>query len=459
MKNLILLPFIMVSILSGSCGHKNIQDSSRVKAAINYNKYCASCHYTDLGWFKNRQWKHGNTEENIVTSIKTGFPDYGMPSFDSTLSDEDIQNLAKYILVSLGSKGSTPVGTGQIYNTEKMKIQLEPVIKDLESPWGLAFLPNGDMLVSERIGRITRFSNGTKVGEIQGLPEIHVDGQGGLFEVKLHPDFKNNNLIYFAYNSPSGDGWNTAVMRARLQDNSLTNQQVIFKAVPDTKSNIQFGGRIAFDGNGHLFIAVGDRGDQNEAQDLSNDCGKIHRVNDDGSIPSDNPFVNQSDARPSIWCYGQRNQEGLAFQPSTGVLWEHEHGPMGGDELNIIGKGKNYGWPVITYGKNYDGTTITNETSRPGMEQPVTYWDPSIAPSGLDFVTGSNYKPWAGNILLGALKFKYLVRCELSGNSVSHQEIMFKDIGRLRNVVMGPDGYVYIATELPGTIYKLIPVQ
>lgn len=462
MNKVLCSQFLSLIVLLVSCGNsdKALQELARAKAAANYSKYCSGCHYADLGWFKNRQWKHGNIQTDIFNSIKNGYPADGMPSFDSAFTDQETQELAKYILTSLGSSGSNTGNPNKDgIKTEKLTIQLVPVIVNLESPWGMVFLPGGDMLISERVGKIIRYRNGDKVAELTGVPDVHAEGQGGLFDLRLDPNFKNNGLIYFAYNSPSSNGWNTAVMCAKLQDNSLVDQKILFKAVPNTTSNIQFGGRITFDGQGHLFVSTGDCGSQNSAQELSNDWGKIHRINMDGSTPSDNPFVNQSGARPTIWSYGHRNPEGLLFNPTTSVLWENEHGPMGGDEVNIIGKGKNYGWPVITYGKNYDGTIITNETSRPGMEQPVIYWTPSIAPCGLDFVTGSNYKGWEGNMLVGALKFKYLVRCELSGNSVSHQEIMFRDIGRLRNVVMGPDGYIYIATELPGTVYKLVPVQ
>lgn len=459
MRKYLFPGLFLLFLLYNSCGHSKFNAEAQIRAAANYDKYCLGCHFSDFGWFKNRQWKYGNSQNDIYNSIKKGYPDYGMPSFDSALSDQEIKDLATFILNNLSKTSNTGGQNPNAIKTEKINIELQTVIQGLDSPWGMVFLPNGDILVSERAGKIIRFANGNKVAEIQGVPEVHADGQGGLFDLRLHPDFTNNGMIYFAYNSPSDQGWNTAVMRAKLQDNSLVNQQVIFKAVPDTRSNIQFGGRITFDGKGHVFVSTGDCGDQNKAQDLSNDWGKIHRLNDDGSIPSDNPFVNQSGARPNIWSYGHRNPEGLIYNTTTGVLWEHEHGPMGGDELNIIEKGKNYGWPVITYGRNYDGSVISNLTSKPGMEQPVTYWTPSIAPSGMDFVYGSIYKPWEGNILLGSLKFKYVVRCELSGNSVSHQEIMFRNIGRLRNVVMGPDRYIYIATELPGTIYKLVPAK
>ena len=451
-----------------SCGNSDktqplaIKNEPETQAAKNYRKFCASCHYDDLSWFAKRVWKHGKSEAEIINSIHSGFPDYGMPPYESTFTDPEIKELSRYILASLESnKTAQAANNADVVKTEKFNIRLEPVIKNLDVPWGLAFLPDGDMLVTERAGQMIRFKNGQKVAEIIGLPKIEAKGQGGLLDIVLHPDYKNNGWIYFAYNSPAdniNEGWNTALMRAKLQDNTLIDQKILFKAVPDSKSGVHFGCKITFDNKGHVFFGVGERGKKENAQDLSNDCGKIHRINEDGTIPTDNPFYNQSGARQTIWSYGQRNPQGLVYNNKTGILWESEHGPMGGDELNIIVPGKNYGWPVITYGKNYDGTTITLERSRPGMEQPVKYWDPSFAPCGMTFVEGTSYPGWEGNILIGSLRFKYLVRCELSGNTVTHEEIVLRDIGRLRNVVMGPDGFIYVAVESPGIIYRLVPV-
>ena len=441
-----------------------LQDSAMSRAQRSYNNICASCHREDMSWFRNRNWKYGKSQGDIYTSAKTGYPDFGMPSFKNTFTDKELQNIAKLIYTKLelniGENGIKDLDTKRI-QTEKLNIRLDTVITGMDSPWGMVFLPDGDLLVNAREGKMLRFKDGKQVAEIQGLPKMQIIGQGGLLDIRLHPDYKKNGWIYFAYTSSSvskEEGWNTTLMRARIKDNTLVDKQQLFKALPDSKTGHHVGCRITFDGKGHLFFGVGERGRQENAQDLSNDCGKIHRLNDDGTIPSDNPFFNKAGAKKSIWSYGHRNPQGLYYNSDTGILWESEHGPKGGDELNIIQPGKNYGWPVITFGINYDGTIITKDTAKVGMEQPVTYWVPSIAPCGMAFVKGNNYKGWEGNVLVGSLRFKYLVRCELKGNKVIHKEILLPNIGRLRNVVMGPDGYIYIAVESPGIIFRLVAV-
>ena len=440
------------------------EDTSMIHAARNFKSICASCHRDDFSWFAKRNWKYGKTEGDIYTSAKTGYPDYGMPSFRNKFSDQELKDLAKLIYTKLefniGENGIKDMDTRRIV-TEKLNIRLDTVITGLSSPWGMVFLPDGDMLVNDRDGKMFRFRKGEKIAEIQGMPEIQVSGQGGLLDLRLHPDYKKNGWIYFSYSSCSVSkevGWNTTLMRARIKKNTLIDKQVLFKALPETKVGHHLGGRITFDGKGHLFISVGERGKGDNAQTLTNDCGKIHRLNDDGTIPSDNPFFNQPDAKKSIWSYGQRNPQGLYYNTDTDILWEDEHGPKGGDELNIIQPGKNYGWPVISFGINYDGTILTKDTAKVGMEQPITYWVPSIAPSGLAFVKGDRYKGWEGNILVGSLRFMYLVRCEMEGKKVTHKEIMFPNIGRLRDIEMSPDGYIYISVEDPGIVFRLVPV-
>jgi len=440
------------------------QDTAMNRAQRSYNTICASCHRDDMSWFRNRNWKYGKSQGDIYTSAKTGYPDFGMPSFKDTFSDQELRDIAKLIHskleLNIGENGIKDLDTKRI-QTEKLNLRLDTVITGMDSPWGMAFLPDGDMLVNAREGKMIRFRNGKKIAEIDGLPEIVTTGQGGLLDIRLHPDYSKNGWIYFAYSSSSStkeQGWNTTLMRAKLKKNVLVEKQLLFKATPDSKTGHHLGCRITFDGKGHLFFSVGERGKQDNAQDLTNDCGKIHRLNDDGTIPADNPFVNQAGARPGIWSYGHRNPQGLVYNLETGLLWESEHGPKGGDELNIIQPGKNYGWPLITFGINYDGTLITRDTAKVGIEPPITYWVPSIAPCGTTFVKGSRYKGWEGNILVGSLRFKYLVRCELEGNKVIHKEILLPNIGRLRNVEMGPDGYIYIAVESPGIIFRLVPV-
>lgn len=477
MRNLPIF-FSLILIFSISCNGKAgkadriktlaaseaVPDSAMSRAARNYANFCASCHYDDMSWFSKRDWKYGKRQEDIYASIRTGYPDFGMLSYKKTFSEQDARDLAKYIHTKLelnkGEIGIENADKNRI-STEKLNLRLDTVITGLDVPWGMAFLPDGDMLINERAGKMIRFRNGKKIAEIQGLPDIHSVGQGGLLDIRLHPDFKNNGWIYIAYTTTStsiSNGWNTALMRAKLKDNTLVDKQLLFKAMPDSKTGHHVGCKITFDGKGHVFFGVGERGKGENSQDLSNDCGKIHRLNDDGTVPADNPFFNQKGAQKTIWSYGHRNPQGLIYNTATGILWESEHGPKGGDELNLIQPGKNYGWPVITFGINYDGTIITKDTSKVGMEQPITYWVPSIAPCGTTFVEGTKYKGWEGNVLLGSLRFRYLVRCEMVGNSVVHKEILLPNIGRMRNVEMGPDGFIYVAVESPGMIFRLVPV-
>ncbi|MFB9055802.1 PQQ-dependent sugar dehydrogenase [Mariniflexile ostreae] len=334
----------------------------------------------------------------------------------------------------------------------------ELVISELNIPWGMAFLPDGSMLVTEKAGELIHFKNGEKK-RIEGLPEIYVRGQGGLMDIHLHPDYETNGWIYMSYAAAEGegDGGNTTLMRAKLKDNKLVEKQQLYKASPNSKKGQHFGSRIAFDNDGYLYFSIGDRGDRDlNPQDITRDCGKIYRLHDDGTIPVDNPFVHSEHAKKAIYSYGHRNPQGLVKNPETGAIWSHEHGPQGGDEINIIQKGKNYGWPVISYGINYSGTSFTDITEKKGMEQPVFYWVPSIAPSGMAFVSSDKYPEWSGSLLVGALKFQYLERLVLEKGKVVKREKLMEKAGRIRNVVQAPDGYIYVAVEGKG-IVKIIP--
>jgi Glucose/sorbosone dehydrogenases len=335
---------------------------------------------------------------------------------------------------------------------------VETVVEGIQNPWGMAFLPDSGILVSEKSGKLILNKSGKNI-EIENVPEVYNRGQGGLLDIELHPNHKENGWIYFSYASSDGDdkGGNTAIMRAKLSKNRLVDQQVLYKAVPNSTRGQHFGSRLEFDRNGYLFFSVGERGDRDvNPQDIKRDGGKIYRINDDGSIPKDNPFVGTKGAKTAIYSYGHRNPQGLTLHPETGELWEHEHGPRGGDEINIIQKGKNYGWPVITYGINYSGTKITDETSKPGMEQPIYQWTPSIAPSGMTFVSSNRYPKWKGNLLVGSLSFQYLERLEIQNNKVVYREKLLDGMGRVRNVRQAPDGYIYVGIEGKG-IVKLVP--
>lgn len=341
---------------------------------------------------------------------------------------------------------------------ETVDFTVEQVVPNIQNPWGMAFLPNGSILITEKAGKLYHFIDGNTT-QITGLPEIYVRGQGGFMDIELHPDYSENGWIYLSYSSSkgSGKGGNTAIMRAKLQGNMLVEKQLLYKAEPNTTRGQHFGCRLEFDKDGFLYFSIGDRGNRDvNPQSIRRDGGKVYRIHDDGRIPDDNPFVNESGAKKAIFSYGHRNPQGLALHPETGQLWEHEHGPRGGDEINIVEKGKNYGWPIITYGINYSGTKITNETSRPGMEQPLYQWTPSIAPCGMAFVWSDKYPNWKGNLLVGSLSFQYLERLVIQDNKVTYREKLLDGMGRVRNVRQAPDGHIYVGIEGKG-IYRLSP--
>ncbi len=330
------------------------------------------------------------------------------------------------------------------------------VVEELEHPWSIAFLPGGDMLVTERPGRLRIVRNGTLLPDpVAGVPEVLARGQGGLLDVVPHPDFASNRLLYLSYSKPLDDssGATTAVVRGRFENDRLTDLEEIYEAV--SRGNGHYGSRIAFDGNGYVFITTGDRqvpsrGDleAHPAQDISNNHGTINRLHDDGRIPADNPFVDREGARPEIWSYGHRNPQGLAIHPETGDVWATEHGPQGGDELNLIRPGLNYGWPVIGYGVNYrSGSAIHEGTHREGMESPPHFWVPSIATSGLMIYTGDKFPEWRGNLFVGGLAGQQLARLTMDGQSVELEETLVNGLGRVRDVRQGPDGYIYLAID------------
>jgi glucose/arabinose dehydrogenase len=348
--------------------------------------------------------------------------------------------------------------------SEKHAFNLVTLVEGLENPWSIAWLPDGRMLVNERAGRLRIVSKDFRLDPqpVEGLPKIVVDGQGGLFDVVLHPDYKDNGWIYISYSGPGPGGHGTELMRAKLDDHRLTDQQVLFRLEPKTGSSQHFGGRIVFDRKGHVFLTLGERGEQARAQRLNDHAGSVIRLNDDGSVPKDNPFVGRKDAKPEKFTYGNRNMQGAALHPTTGELWTHEHGPQGGDEVNVMRAGRNYGWPVITYGANYgSGTKIGEGTQKAGIEPPLYYWVPSIAPSGMAFYEGDKFPNWRGNLLIGALADRMLVRLELNGEKVVREERMIKGaIGRIRDVRVGPDGLVYLLTdERRGVLARLEPAK
>lgn len=346
--------------------------------------------------------------------------------------------------------------------SEKARFKVEVVAEGLERPWAIARLPDGRLLITERPGRLRVVENGRLLPEpVRGTPAVWARGQGGLLDVVPHPDYARNGWIYLAFSDPKPNGSNTKIVRGRLKDGAWVDEETIFEAPADQYSGggVHFGCRLQFR-DGYLFFTIGDRGaptnPTNSAQKLTNVMGKVHRLRDDGRVPDDNPFVNEPGAMPSIWTWGNRNPQGLRFD-AQGKLWSVEHGPRGGDELNLIERGKNYGWPLVTYGINYSGTPITDKTEAPGFEPPVTHWTPSIAVSGLDFYSGDQFPGWKGNLFVGALAHQKIVRLELdAGNRVTHQESLLERNGRIRDVRDLGDGALYVVYDEPGRIVRLV---
>lgn len=338
------------------------------------------------------------------------------------------------------------------------KYDLELVVDGLDIPWGLAFIDD-KYLISEKNGKLLLVDNHNKRSEIQGIPEIWQQGQGGFLDLALDPNYTEEPWIYMTYSSEgseTGKG-TTTLARAQLIGDQLENLSVLYRGQEDSDKGFHFGSRIVFDNKGYLFFSIGDRGNEEEnPQSIYRDGGKIYRIHKDGRIPEDNPFVGMDAARTAIWSYGHRNPQGMIYHPELDAIWIHEHGPQGGDEINQSEKGKNFGWPIISYGINYSGSSLTKITEKDGMEQPLFYWLPSIAPSGMVYVHESNYPELEGSLFAGSLKFQYLERLVLEDNKVTYRERWFSGIGRVREVVQAPDGYIYLSVENKG-IYKMIP--
>lgn len=370
--------------------------------------------------------------------------------------------LAALALAAPAAAADPKAGDALVLPSESGPVRVVTVATGLEHPWGLAFLPDGRMLVTERGGRLrTVDRDGRLSPPIGGLPEICECGQGGLLDVVLDPGFAQNRLIYFSYAEATRDGAATAVARAKLGEERLEAVTVIFRQTPKIAADDShhFGSRLVFADDGTLFVTLGERFQKPQAQRLDGTLGKVVRIRPDGGIPADNPFVGQGDARPEIWSYGHRNMQGAALHPTTRRLWVVDHGAMGGDEINIPEAGKNYGWPVITYGRDYTGLRIGEGTAKAGMEQPFHYWDPSFAPSGLAFYTGERFPAWRGNLFIGALKDQELLRLVLGNGRVDHEERLLGRLEeRIRDVRQGPDGLLYLLTDSPdGRILRLEP--
>ncbi|MDI1248586.1 MAG: PQQ-dependent sugar dehydrogenase [Lacunisphaera sp.] len=441
-----------------------------------YAKICANCHGKNLEGalapsMLDDVWSHGGDDASLAALISNGDLDKGMPAFDSLMTEGDIRTMVIYIReqrAAFSRKRVTQPTPQDIVGAGGERFRIETIADKLATPWSIAFLPDGRMIFTEKPGRLRLVENGQLLpAPIKGTPAVRDAGQGGLMEVAVHPQYAENGWIYLAYSDPAKDEAGkevslTTLVRGRIQDGTWTDQQTIWKAPLEfyrPGGGVHYGCRIAFDGKGYLYFSHGERGRQQEAQELRRPNGKVHRIHDDGRIPADNPFVNAPGAFPSIWTYGNRNPQGLDFDPRTGLLWSTEHGPRGGDELNLIRGGRNYGWPVISYGMNYDGSALTDKTAQDGLEQPVIYWTPSIAVCGIDFYEGKAFPRWTGNLFVTALAQQELRRLVIDGKKVVSQEIILKDIGRLRDVASGPDGALYLAVNSPDRIIRLVPAK
>lgn len=355
-------------------------------------------------------------------------------------------------LYATGQSGSA----AQRIRSEQTVFHLVKELDGLDHPWALAFLPDGDVLISERPGRMLLYSDG-ELATVVGLPDIYASGQGGLLDIALHPEFDQNRWVYFTYSTAGSGGAGTALHRARLEGTRLTDGEQLYRLPRLTGTGRHFGSRIVFVPEGYLYMSIGERGDRFRAQRLDDAAGSTLRLNPDGSIPDDNPFSGRKDALSEIYSYGHRNAQGMAVHPQTGEIWQHEHGPRGGDEVNIIKPGANYGWPEVTYGEEYSGGEIGMGNDAPEYESPLIHWTPSIAPSGMSFYTGREFPEWQGDVFVGALAGSHLRRLELEGRRVVGQEVLLKNrIGRIRDVAVGPEGKLWLLTdEDSGALYRL----
>jgi glucose/arabinose dehydrogenase len=374
----------------------------------------------------------------------------------------DYRNIARGCFIAAALFAAAGAAA-QTYRSDAHAFRIVKLVEGLDHPWSLAFLPDGRMLVTERPGRLRVIADGKlEPKPIDGLPEVTQYGQGGLHDVALHPQFEQNRLVYLAYAARGADGVGTELARARLGEGRLENLRVLFRQSPKGRAGQHFGGRIVFDRAGYLYLTLGDRGERDRAQLPDDHAGSVIRLHDDGRVPRDNPFAGKPGWKPEKFTLGNRNIQGAALHPQTGELWTHEHGPQGGDEINIIRAGVNYGWPVITYGRNYGlGTRIGEGTEKQGMAQPLYYWVPSIAPSGMAFYTGGRFPRWKGNLFVGALRDQMLVRLVLKGEKVVTEERLLKGVlGRIRDVRAGPDGFLYLLTdERNGMLVRLEPAS
>ncbi len=435
-----------------------------------YQEYCAKCHGQGLTGgnapsLVDGVWMYGRNPDR---NIRFGIAQQGMPAFGEVLSGDQVKAIVGYIRAAEKNAGGSRLPIPDTLLTYDYTIAVEKWVEGLEIPWAIDFLDANTALVTERPGGLRVVKNGVLQPEpVSGTPKVLHQGQGGLMDVAVDPEYVKNGWIYLAYSHEieGGDEGGrtpamTRVVRGRLKGNAWVDQEVIYEAPHETYRTTRhhYGSRIVFDAQGHLYFSIGDRGGSGQAQDLDRPNGTVHRIFTDGRIPKDNPFVNQKGALSTIFSYGHRNPQGLSVHPVTGAVWDSEHGPMGGDELNVLVAGTNYGWPEITYGRNYNGTIVTEFEHKAGMAQPTLFWRPSIAVCGIDFYRGDLFPKWKNRLLVGALAFEEVRLLAIEGDRVMYQETILKNAGRVRDVSSGADGAIYVVLNNPGTVLRLTPV-
>ncbi len=435
-----------------------------------YQQYCASCHGADFrggnaGSLSDGKWLYGSRVQEHVNNTKNGLTTVGMPAFVGILSDREIRDILEYCISLEGTLGLPKNELPAEIRTLDYVLKVEELIPEssgLKTPWAIDFYNKDKFLLTERDGRLRVFEQGKLDPQpVQGTPKVIAAGQGGLLDVTVDPKVQENGWVYLAYShllgdDPAGPAM-TRIVRGKVQEGHWKEEQVLFEAPQDTYRTTRhhYGSRIGFDSQGHLFFTVGDRGHGNDAQDLSKPNGKVHRIWPDGTIPEDNPFLGRKEALPSIYSYGHRNPQGLAVQPGTEAIWVTEHGPMGGDELNLVLKGKNYGWPVVSFGRNYDGTVFTTQRYGAEFEPPVWYWRPSTAVCGLAVCSGEMFPYWKGHLLCGNLRNQDVRLLEIVNQRMIHEEIIFQSHGRVRDVAVAPDGSIYVVLNQPDRVVRL----
>jgi glucose/arabinose dehydrogenase len=463
-----LLALLLV-IPAALVGGEAVRPPERIVAEL-----CASCHGATLTGgagpnLLDEFWNHPHDDTSLAQAIRQGWPESGMPALAGVLSDDEIQSVVAYLRrqreeFAAGRITLPPPPADVTLTSERHAFRLETVAANLDTPWGLAFLPDGRMLVTERPGRLRLIERGQLLpAPVPNTPAVFIRQDAGLFGVAVHPNYATNGWIYLALAAPgpTPDTSMTVVVRGKIRNGRWADQQDVFRAAPDHyfTGYARYGGRLRFDREGRLYFSLGDRGRQDAAQTLSTPWGKIHRVMDNGQIPPDNPLASRAGAMKSIWAYGLRNVQGLAFQPGPGAarLWASEHGPTGGDELNRIEPGKNYGWPSYSPGTDAMGKAMG--TPKPDFESPKATWTPAIAPGAIEFYTGDRFPNWKNQLFVAGLVGTQLRRVELSGDRIVREEVIVKDQGRVRDVVTGPDGLIYVLFNSPGRVARLVPVD